>query len=83
MVQAKAWADALGESKPDTALLQEEIARLRKKAILPLEHVSKLHDWLDGKRNARQSCRIVGESRTGKSSACEAYFYRNKGLASK
>lgn len=78
MVQAKAWADALGESKPDTALLQEEIARLRKKAILPLEHVSKLHDWLDGKRKARQSCRIVGESRTGKSSACEAYFYRNK-----
>ncbi len=78
MVQAKAWADALGESKPDTASLQEEIARLRKKAILPLEHVSKLHDWLDGKRKARQSCRIVGESRTGKSSACEAYFYRNK-----
>ncbi len=78
MVQAKAWADALGESKPDAALLQTEIARLRKKAILPLEHVSKLHDWLEGKRKARQSCRIVGESRTGKSSACEAYFYRNK-----
>ncbi|MBD1875016.1 TniB family NTP-binding protein [Nodosilinea sp. FACHB-131] len=78
MVQAKAWADALGESKPDAASLQEEIARLRKKAILPLEHVSKLHDWLDGKRKARQSCRIVGESRTGKSSACEAYFYRHK-----
>ena len=78
MVQAKAWADALGESKPDAASLQAEIARLRKKAILPLEHVSKLHDWLEGKRKARQSCRIVGESRTGKSSACEAYFYRNK-----
>jgi len=78
MVQAKAWADALGESKPDAASLQVEIARLRKKAILPLEHVSKLHDWLEGKRKARQSCRIVGESRTGKSSACEAYFYRNK-----
>ena len=78
MVQAKAWADALGKSKPDAASLQVEIARLRKKAILPLEHVSKLHDWLEGKRKARQSCRIVGESRTGKSSACEAYFYRNK-----
>ncbi|WP_228053708.1 TniB family NTP-binding protein [Nodosilinea sp. LEGE 07298] len=78
MVQAKAWADALGESKPDSALLQAEITRLRKKAVLPLEHVSKAHDWLDGKRKARQSCRIVGPSRTGKSSACEAYFYRNK-----
>ncbi|PSR17809.1 transposase [filamentous cyanobacterium CCP3] len=78
MVQAKAWAEALGESKPDADSLQAEIARLRKKTVLPLDHVSKLHDWLDGKRKARQSCRIVGESRTGKSSACEAYFYRNK-----
>jgi hypothetical protein len=78
MVQAKEWAEVLGESKPDATSLQAEIARLRKKTILPLEHVSKLHDWLDGKRKARQSCRIVGESRTGKSSACEAYFYRNK-----
>jgi hypothetical protein len=78
MVQAKEWAEVLGESKPDATSLQAEIARLRKKTVLPLEHVSKLHDWLDGKRKARQSCRIVGESRTGKSSACEAYFYRNK-----
>ncbi|PSN15714.1 transposase [filamentous cyanobacterium CCT1] len=78
MVQAKAWAEALGESKPDAASLQAEIARLRKKMVLPLDHVSKLHDWLNGKRKARQSCRIVGQSRTGKSSACEAYFYRNK-----
>lgn len=78
MVQAKAWAEVLGESKPDAASLQAEIARLRKKTILPLDHVSQLHSWLDGKRKARQACRIVGESRTGKSSACEAYFYRNK-----
>ena len=79
MVQAKAWANALGESQPDAASLQAEIARLRKKTVIvSLDHVSKLHNWLDGKRKARQSCRIVGESRTGKSSACEAYFYRNK-----
>lgn len=78
MVQAKEWAAVLGDSKPDEDWLQAETARLRKKTILPLEHVSQLHDWLDGKRKARQSCRIVGESRTGKSIACEAYFYRNK-----
>ncbi|MBD2107039.1 TniB family NTP-binding protein [Nodosilinea sp. FACHB-13] len=78
MVQAKAWAEALGESKPDEASLQAEVTRLQKKKVLPLDHVTNLHDWLDGKRKARQSCRIVGESRTGKSSACEAYFYRNK-----
>jgi len=78
MVQAQEWAELLGESKPDAAWLQEEIARLRKKTIMPLEQVSQLHNWLDGKRKSRQSCRVVGESRTGKSFACEAYFYRNK-----
>lgn len=77
-MQAKEWAEVLGESQPDPVWLQSETTRLRKKTILPLEHVSQLHDWLDGKRKARQSCRIVGESRTGKSIACEAYFYRNK-----
>jgi DNA transposition AAA+ family ATPase len=78
MVQAKEWADALGESQPDPVWLQNEISRLRKKSIMPLVHVSQLHDWFDGKRKSRQSCRVVGESRTGKSVACEAYFYRNK-----
>ena len=82
MVQAKELAEALGESKPDEAALQAEVSRLRKKTILPLNHVSKLHDWLDGKRKARQPCRIVGESRTGKSTACEAYFFRNKPIQS-
>lgn len=37
-----------------------------------------LHNWLDEKRKARQSCRIVGESRTGKTIACESYKLRNK-----
>jgi DNA transposition AAA+ family ATPase len=78
MTQAKELADALGNVQPDDALLQAEIARLRKKTVMPLEQVSKLHDWLDGKRKSRQSCRVVGESRTGKSVACEAYFHRNK-----
>ncbi|MBT9314365.1 TniB family NTP-binding protein [Leptothoe spongobia] len=78
MIQAQALAKTLGEPAQDEAWLKAETARLRKKSILPLDHVSRLHDWLDGKRKARQSCRVVGESRTGKSIACEAYFYRNK-----
>lgn len=77
MVQAKDLAKALGASQPDDALLQAEMARLRKKTVMPLEQVNQLHTWLDGKRKSRQSCRIVGESRTGKSVACDAYFYRN------
>ncbi|MDX2228818.1 MAG: TniB family NTP-binding protein [Leptolyngbyaceae cyanobacterium bins.349] len=78
MTQAKEWAAVLGEFQPTETQLQAEIDRLRKKAIMPLEQVSSLHAWLDGKRKSRQSCRVVGESRTGKSVACEAYFYRNK-----
>ncbi|NET36741.1 MAG: AAA family ATPase [Cyanothece sp. SIO1E1] len=78
MIQAQELARTLGEPKHDEAWLKAETARLRKKSILPLDHVSRLHDWLDGKRKARQSCQVVGESRTGKSIACEAYFYRNK-----
>lgn len=78
VVQARELAEILGESKSDAGWLQAETDRLQKKTILPLEHVSRLHDWLDGKRKARKSCRVVGESRTGKSIACEAYFYRNK-----
>lgn len=30
------------------------------------------------KKKARQSCRLVGESRTGKSTVCETYALRNK-----
>jgi hypothetical protein len=71
-------AKELGDLKADTQLLQVEIARLNKKSIVPLEHIKDLHDWLDEKRKARQSCRLVGESRTGKTVACEAYTFRNK-----
>nr|WP_290225438.1 TniB family NTP-binding protein [Trichocoleus desertorum] len=78
MTQAKELAQALGELQPDTASLVAETNRLGKKTVMPLEQVSKLHGWLDGKRKSRQSCRVVGESRTGKSFACEAYLYRNK-----
>lgn len=78
MTQAKEWAAVLGEFQPTGAELQAEIDRLNKRTIMPLEQVSKLHVWLDGKRKSRQSCRIVGESRTGKSCSCQAYSYRNK-----
>ncbi len=43
-----------------------------------LEQVRKLHDWLEGKRRSRQCCRVLGESRTGKTMACDAYRLRHK-----
>ncbi|MTJ30248.1 TniB family NTP-binding protein [Aphanizomenon sp. UHCC 0183] len=75
---AQAIAKQLGGVKPDDEWLQAEIARLKSKSIVPLQQVITLHDWLDGKRKARQSCRVVGESRTGKTVACDAYRYRQK-----
>ncbi len=75
---AQAIAKQLGGVKPDDEWLQSEIARLKSKSIVPLQQVITLHDWLDGKRKARQSCRVVGESRTGKTVACDAYRYRQK-----
>ncbi|MDZ7957077.1 MAG: TniB family NTP-binding protein [Aulosira sp. DedQUE10] len=78
MTDAQAIAKQLGGVKPDDEWLQVEIARLKGKSIVPLQQVRSLHDWLDGKRKARQSCRVVGESRTGKTVACDAYRYRQK-----
>lgn len=78
MKTAQAIAKELGDLQTDEQWLQQEIARLNKKNIVPLEHIRDLHQWLDEKRKARQSCRIVGESRTGKTIACEAYTLRNK-----
>jgi DNA transposition AAA+ family ATPase len=78
MTQAKEIAQQLGDLNPDEQWLQTEITRLNRQSIVSLEHIRDLHEWLDGKRKARQSCRLVGESRTGKTVACEAYTLRNK-----
>ncbi len=49
------------------------IERLQKRSIVELEQVRHFHGWLDDKRVSRQSGRVVGESRTGKTLSCEAY----------
>jgi DNA transposition AAA+ family ATPase len=78
MNKAQEIAIELGDLPIDGQWLQEEINRLNRKSVLHLAHVKELHYWLEGKRKAHQSCRIVGESRTGKTFACESYMYRNK-----
>ncbi|MEG4859900.1 TniB family NTP-binding protein [Microcoleus sp. K1-B6] len=57
---------------------QKEIQRLNRKTFVELEQVKSLHTWLEGKRQSRQAGRIVGESRTGKTMACDAYRLRHK-----
>ena len=76
--QAQAVAQQLGAIPTNNENLQAEIQRLRGKNFVPLEQVKKLHDWLEGKRQSRQSGRVVGESRTGKTMGCNAYRLRHK-----
>lgn len=78
MDEAQNIANKLGDIPKDELWLQQEITRLNRPSIVTLEHIKYLHNWLDDKRKSRQSCRIVGESRTGKTVACNAYKLRNK-----
>ena len=76
--QAQSVAQELGDILPNDEKLQAEIHRLNRKSFIPLEQVKMLHDWLDGKRQSRQSGRVLGESRTGKTMGCDAYRLRHK-----
>jgi DNA transposition AAA+ family ATPase len=60
----------------DNKDIQAHIERLRKDKMVALEQVMLLHQWIDRKRNSRQCGRITGESRTGKTKACDAYLKR-------
>lgn len=62
--------------EPSDSDIQAHIERLRKETVVALEQVKLLHQWIDRKRNSRQCGRITGESRTGKTKACEAYLKR-------
>ncbi|HEY9910075.1 MAG TPA: TniB family NTP-binding protein [Thermosynechococcaceae cyanobacterium] len=57
----------------DDGVRQLLIERLQKRSIVELEQVQRFHEWLDGKRLSRQACRVIGDSRTGKTLSCEAY----------
>ncbi|MEH2445875.1 MAG: TniB family NTP-binding protein [Nostoc sp.] len=76
--EAQAVAQQLGNIPVNSEKLQADIQRLNRKLYVPLEQVQILHDWLEGKRQSRQSGRVVGESRTGKTIGCDAYRLRDK-----
>lgn len=52
---------------------QNAIARLQRQCFVELATVQQFHGWLDDKRQCRQACRVIGDSRTGKTIACDAY----------
>lgn len=57
----------------DSTDIDERIRQLGRRRVLELPQMLNFHMWLNGKRLARQSCRVVGESRTGKTISCETY----------
>ena len=63
---------------PDSTDINEQIRKLGRRRILELPQMLDFHTWLDGKRLARQSCRVVGESRTGKTISCNTYRLKCK-----
>jgi hypothetical protein len=76
--QAETVAQQLGDIQQVENRLQAEIKRLNRQTIVTLKQVEVLHNWLEDKRQAKQCCRVVGESRTGKTVACNAYRLRHK-----
>ncbi len=76
--KAKEIARELGDLELPSDKIQAEIKRLNRRKIVSLKQVEVLHEWLQGKPQARQSCRVVGESRSGKTVACNSYRLRNK-----
>jgi hypothetical protein len=62
----------VSQGQPDQ-FQQREIARLQHHCVVELQHVQQFHTWLDDKRQCRQACRVIGDSRTGKTFACDAY----------
>jgi len=59
---------------------EADIQRLQRRCVVELEQMQQFHRWLDGKRLARLPCRVLGDSRTGKTIACDAYRLKNPPL---
>ncbi len=63
--------------------VKQQIERLQRHCIVELQAVQQFHGWLDDKRYCRQACRVIGDSRTGKTFACNAYRLKHIPLQSK
>lgn len=74
--EAEIVVPAARETKITTEA-QRQVERLQQHRIVELEAVRQFHEWLDSKRFCRQACRVIGESRTGKTLACAAYQHKH------
>lgn len=59
----------------DDGWRESEIKRLNKQKTVNVPAMVELHQWLDEARRYRQSGRIIGDSQTGKTVACEQFCF--------
>lgn len=72
-MKSEEWEENGLPGQPDKRESEEAIARLRRQCFVELASVQQFHGWLDDKRECGQACRVIGDSRTGKTIACDAY----------
>ena len=77
MTDSKATEIIIPPPQKLNAPTQQQLERLQNHSIVELEMVQQFHRWLDDKRQCRQACRMVGDSRTGKTVACNAYRHKH------
>lgn len=77
-VYLQKWVQNLWGDDPIPEELMPKLEQLVTPSIVELEHIQKIHDWLDSLRLSKQCGRIVAPPRTGKSITCDVYKLLNK-----
>lgn len=72
------WVEHLWEDEPIPEELMPQIERLITPSVVELDHIQKIHDWLDSLRLSKECGRIVAPPRAGKSVTCDVYKLLNK-----
>ncbi|OUL33817.1 TniB family NTP-binding protein [Nostoc sp. 106C] len=72
------WVQNLWGDDPIPKELMPQIERLITPSVVELDHIQKIHDWLDSLRLSKQCGRIVAPPRAGKSVTCDVYKLLNK-----
>lgn len=72
------WVQNLWDDDPIPEELMPLIERLITPSVVELDHIQKIHDWLDSLRLSKECGRIVALPRTGKSVTCDVYKLLNK-----
>ncbi|MGB3636503.1 MAG: TniB family NTP-binding protein [Rivularia sp. (in: cyanobacteria)] len=72
------WVQHLWGDDPIPGELMPQIERLITPSVVELDHIQKIHDWLDSLRLSKECGRIVAPPRAGKSVTCDVYKLLNK-----